>query len=65
MVRRRDCVRTDGTVFLNGDDDGADKDDTVGNGDNGGADDSADRAEKHLLLQAQVADRCWEEISEG
>ena len=64
-MRGRDRVRTDGTVFLNGDDDGADEDDTVGNGADVGADDGADGAVKHLVHRAQVADCCLEEISEG
>eukprot|EP00957_Ditylum_brightwellii_P169958 12936615-Ditylum_brightwellii.AAC.1 len=57
--------QTDGTVFFNGDDDSADKDNTVGYGDDGGADNSADRAEKHLVHCPQVADLCWEGISKG
>eukprot|EP00957_Ditylum_brightwellii_P114734 8748844-Ditylum_brightwellii.AAC.1 len=63
MVHGHECVQTDGTVFFNGDDDGADEDDSVGNGDDGGADDNADGAEKHLVYLAQVADFCWAEIS--
>ena len=39
--------------------------DSVGYGDDGGADDGADGAEKHLVHLAQVADCCWEEISKS
>eukprot|EP00957_Ditylum_brightwellii_P036979 2799800-Ditylum_brightwellii.AAC.1 len=63
MVHSRDRVQTDGTVFFNGNDDGADEDDTVGNGDDGGAGNSADEAEKHLRHLAQVADCCRAEKS--
>eukprot|EP00957_Ditylum_brightwellii_P077278 5872892-Ditylum_brightwellii.AAC.1 len=38
--------------------------DSVGYGDDGAADDGADKTEKHLVHLAQVADFCWEEISE-
>eukprot|EP00957_Ditylum_brightwellii_P052282 3965365-Ditylum_brightwellii.AAC.1 len=37
--------------------------DSVGYVDDGGADDGADGAEKHLLHLTQVADCCWEVIS--
>jgi hypothetical protein len=37
--------------------------DSVGNGDDSGADDGAEGAEKHLVHLAQVADCCWAEIS--
>eukprot|EP00957_Ditylum_brightwellii_P202503 15330487-Ditylum_brightwellii.AAC.1 len=37
--------------------------DTVHYGDDGGVDDGADEAEKHLVHLVQVADCCWEEIS--
>eukprot|EP00957_Ditylum_brightwellii_P136817 10433089-Ditylum_brightwellii.AAC.1 len=63
MVHDRDHVQTDGTLFLNCDDDGADEDDSVGNGDDGGADNGADGAEKHLVHLPQVADCCLAEIS--
>eukprot|EP00957_Ditylum_brightwellii_P153398 11675212-Ditylum_brightwellii.AAC.1 len=58
MVHGRDCVQTDGTVFLI-----ADEDDSVGNGDDGSAENGADGAEKHLVHLAQVADCCRAEIS--
>eukprot|EP00957_Ditylum_brightwellii_P102444 7808876-Ditylum_brightwellii.AAC.1 len=38
--------------------------DSVGYGDDGGADDGTDEAEKHLVHRTQVADYCWAEISE-
>ena len=47
----------------NGDVDG--EGDSVGYGEDGGADNGADGAEKHLVHLAQVADCCWEEISKG
>eukprot|EP00957_Ditylum_brightwellii_P133124 10150070-Ditylum_brightwellii.AAC.1 len=37
--------------------------DSVGNGDDGGADDGADGAEQHLVHLTQVADCCRAEIS--
>eukprot|EP00957_Ditylum_brightwellii_P102509 7812354-Ditylum_brightwellii.AAC.1 len=37
--------------------------DSVGYGDDGGADDGADGAEKHLVHLKQVADCCLAEIS--
>ena len=64
-MRVCDRVRTDGTVFYNGDNDGADEDDTVGNGADVGADDGADGAVKHLVHQDEVADCSLEEISKG
>eukprot|EP00957_Ditylum_brightwellii_P060823 4617901-Ditylum_brightwellii.AAC.1 len=106
MVHSRDCVQTDGTVFFNDVDDGADgaekhlvhltqvadcrlaeiskqkdhlvsdedndahdgnvndKDNSVGNGDDDGTNDGADGAEKHLVHLAQVADCCLAEMSE-
>eukprot|EP00957_Ditylum_brightwellii_P168689 12839800-Ditylum_brightwellii.AAC.1 len=39
------------------------EDDSVGYGDDGGADEGADGAEKHLVHLAQVADCCQMEIS--
>eukprot|EP00957_Ditylum_brightwellii_P184767 14073038-Ditylum_brightwellii.AAC.1 len=63
MVRGRNRVQTDGTVFLNGDDGGADEDYSVGYGDDGGADNSANGAEKHLVHLAQLADCCQAEKS--
>eukprot|EP00957_Ditylum_brightwellii_P135130 10302358-Ditylum_brightwellii.AAC.1 len=49
MVHGRDCVRTDGTVFFIGVDDGAD---------------GVDGAEKHLIHLSQVANCCQAEVSE-
>eukprot|EP00957_Ditylum_brightwellii_P014469 1089498-Ditylum_brightwellii.AAC.1 len=68
MVRKRDRVQTDGTVIFNGDDDDADEDDTVGNSDDGGANDSADGAEKHLaeiIEQNKISDVGGEDDSVG
>eukprot|EP00957_Ditylum_brightwellii_P000333 25864-Ditylum_brightwellii.AAC.1 len=58
MVLGRDRVQTEGAMFFN-----ADEDDSVGYGDGGGADDSADGAERHLVHLAQVANCCRVEIS--